>query len=156
MKKSIINYPNYEIDNNGIIYNKYGNQISPCKNNKGYLRVSLSHNTIKKSFLIHRLVAIHFIPNLNNYDQVNHIDGNKTNNSITNLEWCSASDNIKHSFKIGKSNYKGENNGRCKISNIVISQIKDDFKQGLKRKELSLKYNISYSHIVSILSNKRR
>ena len=58
------------------------------KNNNGYCYIDLCKNAETKKFLIHRLVAIHFIPNLNNYLEVNHIDENKENNCATNLEWC--------------------------------------------------------------------
>lgn len=58
----------------------------------------------KKFYMIHRLVALAFIKNLNNYPQVNHIDGNKNNNCVENLEWCTASQNILHSFRIGLKN----------------------------------------------------
>lgn len=56
--------------------------------NKGYLRVNLSKNGVIKHFSIHRLVAEAFLPNPNNYPEVNHKDENKTNNTIDNLEWC--------------------------------------------------------------------
>lgn len=52
-------------------------------------------------FRIHRLVAVHFIPNTIDNEQVNHIDGNKENNCVSNLEWCSQTENMKHSYRIG-------------------------------------------------------
>ena len=63
--------------------------------------VSLNKDKKMYNFSIHRLVAIHFIDNFNNKSEVNHIDGNKTNNTILNLEWVNAKENTNHSFKIG-------------------------------------------------------
>lgn len=67
---------------------------------QSYLNVSLSKNGKMKRFTIHRLVAVAFISNPNNLPQINHIDGDKLNNNFANLEWCSASDNQKHAYKI--------------------------------------------------------
>lgn len=65
----------------------------------GYSRISLFKNSKYFKYPIHRLVAIHFIPNPIGYDQINHIDGNKQNNHIENLEWCNASQNHNHRYK---------------------------------------------------------
>ena len=62
--------------------------LSPKPKGKDYLGIQLCKNGKYKPFYIHRLVALHFIPNPNNYKEVNHIDENKTNNCVTNLEWC--------------------------------------------------------------------
>lgn len=68
------------------------------KNGNGYRIVTLTKNKIEKSFSVHQLVANHFIPNSNNLPQVNHKDGNKMNNDVDNLEWCTQSDNMKHAY----------------------------------------------------------
>src|SRR5574344_246958 len=71
---------------------------------KKYLCVSFTKNWKSKHKKVHRLVAEAFIPNLNNKPQVNHIDGNKLNNKVDNLEWCTAKENIEHYIKTIKQN----------------------------------------------------
>ena len=79
-----------------------GNEfISLINHSEGYKCVALSHNGMTKRFFVHRLVAEAFIPNPNNLPQVNHIDGNKQNNCVSNLEWCTARENIRHAIDTG-------------------------------------------------------
>lgn len=68
-------------------------------NKKGYCCVTFYKNNIRKGFRVHRLVAIHFIPNPLNLPEVNHLDGNKLNNIDTNLEWSTHLDNVKHAWE---------------------------------------------------------
>lgn len=65
---------------------------------KGYLRLKITINRVPKSYKVHRLVANSFIPNPNELPQVNHIDGDKTNNCVDNLEWCTNQDNVIHAI----------------------------------------------------------
>ncbi len=75
--------------------------LKPRIDNLGYYGILLSFNNIKRGFRIHRLVGIHFIHNPENKTTINHIDGIKTNNHISNLEWNTYSENNQHAFDLG-------------------------------------------------------
>lgn len=77
----------YEVSDLGRV-RRNGKILKPYKDTWGYLSVSLSKNGIRRVVSVHRLVAYAFIPNPNNYPQINHRDENKTNNAVENLEWC--------------------------------------------------------------------
>ena len=108
--KEIIGYEGlYSVSNTGLVKRVTTNKIKyPSLNSWGYKVVSLSKsNTKLKTVLVHRLVAIHFIDNPENKKQVNHIDGIKTNNNVSNLEWNTQHENMTHAFKTGlNSNIK--------------------------------------------------
>lgn len=107
MTKIIDNFPNYSISSEGVITNLTTNYVKSqwlCKN--GYYYVDLQHNGIKKKIPMHRLLAIHFIPNPDNRRTVNHIDGNKLNNSLTNLEWATYSENMQHAYDTSLNSQK--------------------------------------------------
>lgn len=90
----------YDITRDGKCLNKKTGHIKKTYiSNSGYERVSLWLNGKCKKFSIHRLVAIKYIKNKNKYKYVNHKDGNKLNNNVNNLEWCSLSQNVKHAYK---------------------------------------------------------
>lgn len=130
----LVTYPNYEfkleyrIDKEGNIYSPYKNwkKLSQQKIDKGYLRVNLRTADGKdKRFMVHRLVLSSFAPikDLEKYE-VNHKDGNKENNSLDNLEWCTSSYNVKHSLIEGlKIPAKGERVGGSKLSEEDVKQI---------------------------------
>lgn len=107
--KPIEGYENYNVSNMGNIKNIItGKILKPGDNGKGYKHVMLYNKEHKgKTIMVHRLVAKAFIPNPNNLPQVNHIDEDKTNNCVDNLEWITSEDNINH----------GTHNLRCGLNN---------------------------------------
>jgi hypothetical protein len=109
----------YQISNQGNVrsidrfdgvHDRKGTIIKPSLKQNGYLQVGLRMHSKRKWIGVHRLVAIHFIENPDNKPQVNHIDGNKQNNTINNLEWVTAKENQNHATKLGlrKNVPKGE------------------------------------------------
>lgn len=92
----------YQISNYGNIRNSKGRLLKYYENHKGYYKVGLNKNGKNSKFRVHRLVAQMFIPNPHEYPQVNHIDGNKQNNNVTNLEWCTNTENQIHAVKMRK------------------------------------------------------
>jgi len=93
----------YKISIMGYVMNLANNTfLTPIQNPNGYLKVGLANGDgTHTQVSIHRLVALHYLPNPYDYSQVNHIDGNKQNNILDNLEWCSPSQNIQHAVAIG-------------------------------------------------------
>lgn len=104
--KKVEGYDNYEVSNTGKVrthnYMNRGEtrEMSPSSC-RGYLQVNLFKDNKQKCMRIHRLVAEAFIPNPNNLREVNHIDGNKENNNVENLEWCTREENLAHEHRTG-------------------------------------------------------
>lgn len=84
---------------NGRKDNRKGKFLKPKTDRYGYQVITLSKNGYRKSFSIHRLVAIAFLPNPYNKPTVNHIDGNKKNNNVKNLEWATQKEQKDHAIK---------------------------------------------------------
>lgn len=122
----IFDFPNYRINKDGVVV-----KLCPSlnkvrfpkfnKNKNGYPQVNLCHEYKRKYKRIHRLIALSFIDNPNNYKEVNHKDGNKLNWAINNLEWCTRSQNMKHAHETGLMiGIKNRNkNGTIAIGNKI-------------------------------------
>ena len=86
---------------NGRLDNRKGKQLRPSVDKYGYERVVLTKDGIRKTYSVHKLVALAFIPNPENKTTINHIDGNKRNNNVSNLEWATHKEQKTHEIKNG-------------------------------------------------------
>lgn len=119
--------------------------MSPLTQRLGYIQIGLTKDR-KRSFpLVHRVVAETFIPNPNGYPEVNHLDGDKKNNSVDNLAWCSKSQNMRHAVDTGlKPSSKGENNGQSKLTEEEVKEIKRLLKDGvISQRKIAERYKVT-------------
>ncbi len=101
--KLIQEHQSFEISNHGRIRKiKTQKIMKPSLNDKGYLLFRTKHNNITMKSTVHRLVAKYFIENPNDYGCVNHIDSNRQNNFVSNLEWCNKQMNTDHAVNVGR------------------------------------------------------
>jgi predicted XRE-type DNA-binding protein len=149
--KDIPGFPGYQASSFGRVQSsrkilKTAKRI----NNSGYQTVNLPHGIVKS---VHWCVLMAFEPKFNFH--VNHIDGNKLNNNIENLEWVSRSQNMKHAFKNGLAvayNRMGERNPRAKLTNAQRVQIRDLYATGqFIQKQIAVLFNIKQPQISAIL-----
>lgn len=94
-------YDQYYVSSCGKVFGCKGDEMRTEVSNRGYKRVWLTINGKRERYSVHRLVALCFIPNPDKKLEVNHIDGNKLNNDVSNLEWCTRSENEQHAWKNG-------------------------------------------------------
>lgn len=159
----IKNYENYLISKEGDIiklpYNNkrgdfiYGKFIKPCISTGGYVKVSLMDKEGNmRSLLLHRLVLSSFTGLQDK--QVNHIDGNKINNSLENLEWCTDKENKEHAVKMNLT-AKGSKSGKAKLTEADVQIIRQILSNGsLPTKEIAKIFNIDPSSIIDIKNNR--
>ena len=111
---------NYRIERDGKIYSLRKNRyLKPKENWDGYLRIQIWDKGKCSFVAIHRLVAQEYIPNPENKPFVNHINGNKQDNRVENLEWCTQKENIQHAFRTGLS-HKQEYNTSPLCKEILV------------------------------------
>ena len=134
----------YFVSNVGRFKNSFGTIMDNYKvNDKEYIRVYI----YKKTFALHRLIALTFLENFENKEQVNHKDGNKLNNSIKNLEWCTNKENQLHKVQFGLANSYTRKIGQYDLNNNFIKEYASIV---LAAKEI----NISKSNISGVLRNR--
>ena len=151
MWKQIKDFEDYEISDNGEVRSlKYKNKIllKGRLSKDGYLRVSLRKGGKAYEFKIHRLVATAFIPNPKNKSTVNHINGDKTCNKVTNLEWATREEQMQHAYKLGLK--KPGNCSHKKLTNEQVLEIREIYKAHSKEYgmlALARKYKVSEATI---------
>jgi len=158
----------YEVSNMGRV-----RKIHPSKNIKGdyaktgllkaqplkggYMSVGLYKNGKFNSKTVHRLVAIAFLINPSNKQQVNHIDCNPSNNKLSNLEWVTPIENVHHSMKHGHFDRcikRGEDNHLSKLKEHEVLEIRDKYKGEISKNKLADEYNVNKRLIDFIVQRK--
>lgn len=145
----------YEVSNFGNIRSLKNSIILKPYIKNGYLAVNL-FGGVQKHFYVHRLVAEAFIPNPKHYKEVNHIDCNKSNNNVSNLEWCNRKQNLQHSYDNGLKRM-GENHGSHKLTEQEVIQIRKEYKKGDPQHSLhalAKKYNVNWCTIQAIVKGR--
>lgn len=155
--KDVIGYDgSYQISNLGRVkslkHKKYF-ILKEC-DVRGYRRVLLYKNNITQKFPIHRLVALHFLPNPENKPTVNHKDGIKHNNFVDNLEWATFQENERHSFDTLNKSFIGEKNNRSKLKSTQILEIRELGKK-MDTSSIASIYGVSKWCIKLIINRKR-
>ena len=155
--KDVVGYEGlYQINNFGKVKNRY-NKILKLKIDKnGYLIAYLYKNKVMKCKKSHRLVAEAFIDNPENKPQVNHKDGNKQNNYVDNLKWCTNKENIIHCWEnnLHKKKFGSNHNGSKKISQFDLNG--NFIKHWESIIEASNYYDTTINNIWSCLNNKSK
>lgn len=151
-KVPIKDFPGYKIDTNGIVYSKKGKPLKGSLRGRGkYLSVHLRDET-GKSYLpvVHRLVAQTFIPNPENKNTVNHIDANKYNNKLENLEWATNKEQVDHAFKVGLGRM-GETHGQHILTEKEVLKIRNS---KISQRKLAKIYKVSQTTIWAVKNKK--
>lgn len=145
----------YEISSCGEVYSCYKNKtLKPSKNKLGYLIVNLYRDGKYKSYYVHRLVAEAFITKPENQEsEVNHKDLDKTNNIVSNLEWVTHRDNLRHAVDSGVvMGCPGEKSHHAKLTNDEVIEIRNMFVSGVyKIATIADMFNVSYNVIYNIV-----
>jgi len=129
--------------------------LSPWVNNTGYYVVSQKYGNKRIKMFVHRLIALAFVDGHKEGLTVNHINGNKLDNRLENLEWVSLSDNSKHQWKTGLVNLRGENQPTHKLTQKQVIHIRKALELGVPSNSLSIIANVHSSTIHLIKKNKR-
>jgi len=165
-------FPKYDITQDGKVlsldYNHTGKtkEVKQRLNKYGYMQLGITNKDgVRKFIQVHRLVGMAFISNPEKKEQINHKDGNKTNNHYLNLEWVTASENQKHAFRTGLSkghksningNYQGEKCTHSKLTKKDVLSIRKRYLNGEKVPTMAKEYNMSKHSIYMVVSKKAK
>lgn len=128
----------------------------PQETTRGYLETTFKVGRRDKHFLIHRLVALAFLPNPNGLPQVNHKDGDKLNNHASNLEWCSSKENCDHARREKLyEQARGQGAGGAKLTDLQVIEIRSRLAAGETHTAIALDYPVQRTVISRIASGTR-
>ncbi len=147
-----LKYDYYALENGNIYSEKTNKILSKHLDKDGYEKVRLISEDGRHTYSVHRLILENFYPidNMENL-QVNHIDGNKQNNNLSNLEWVTSKENTIHAHKIGLKNQKGEKNNASKLTEQDVKEIIELLlSKKYTQKEIGEKYGVCADAIGAI------
>lgn len=163
MSKAIPSFDGYSVTKDGRVYSLVTNKwLKPRNAGAGYQSVMLYKDKKGKNFYVHRLVAEAFLDKVDGKTCVNHIDGDKTNNCVSNLEWTTHSENMYHANATGlqtgseKQKAAARENGKVmrKLTIEQVSEVKDMYANGMFQREIADHFGMSQSQISSVLLGK--
>lgn len=157
--KPVVGYEGmYDVSNLGKVRRRYKTtptrllKLSP---HDGYLRAHLCRDNKARMWFVHRLVAEAFIDNPDGKPFVNHIDGNRSNNVVSNLEWVTMSENHRHAFRVlGRQNRKGSQSNLAKLTEDQIYDIRRQASSGVLHRLIAEQYSVCRQTIGDIANGK--
>lgn len=155
---NIKEYENYKVSNLGRVKNVQSDKfLKTFTGAHGYKHVNLCNKTGRKQWRVHRLVMLSFTIQPKHKNSINHIDGDKANNELCNLEWCTDKENSRHAVNTGlHKGEHGEKNPRSLLKTDDVLRIKTLYTiEGYTQRKIADKYNISQTHVSDIISGKR-
>jgi HNH endonuclease/NUMOD4 motif len=158
--KPIVGFEDYEVSSEGRIRslkpNHHMKVIKSWSRRNSYKYVFLWKDGKPKAKDVHRLVATHFINNLDNKREVNHINGDKFDNRAENLEWVTPSENQQHSIALGLRKDRGEQSVNSRLKKEQVSEIRKLYSDsGITYRELSRIFGVHRDYIGLIINRKR-
>jgi hypothetical protein len=149
--KAVNGFSGYEISNLGRLFSLKSNKFLKARiTKKGYEQVALRKDGKAVEWRVHQLVAKHFISNMNNYKEINHIDNNPLNNRFDNLQWCTRKMNMDHCLKQGRMfipHVQGEQHPDSIVTNEIVLEVRKLHEEGMSKRDIATKMNLQYKHV---------
>lgn len=156
--KIVPGFPNYEASDLGRIRHAFSRRVrKPNRHRKwNYYSVCVHSGGKRKNIKVHRMIAAAFLPNPQQKPQVNHLDGSRLNNKLTNLEWATSAENMLHAWRNGLvPSQAGERNSQAMLGASDVQEIRGKSAEGERAENLARQYGVSKGHIYKIISGAK-